>query len=94
MFVFIQEKEETLQCSSFWRDLPVVNVPINLFIDDLSANQSRRWAPLHAVQGQISGLPLEEKNKGKSVMFLELAEKVTMLDLLSPICSDIEHCKK
>ncbi|CAG2194116.1 unnamed protein product [Mytilus edulis] len=93
-YVSNEEIEEILQSSTLWRGLPVVSVPINLFMDDLSANQSRRWSPLHAVQGQISGLPLEQKNKGKSVMFLGLSDKMSMLDLMSPICSDIKQCKQ
>lgn len=32
-------------------------------MDDLSANQSRRWAPLHGIQAQLAGLPLEEKKQ-------------------------------
>ena len=80
--------------NQLWKGIPVVNVPINLFMDDLSANTSRRWAPIHAVQGQIAGLPLEEKNRGKNVTFLGLSEKMPILDLMRPICEDIQKCKQ
>lgn len=35
----------------------------NIFVDDLSANQSRGWAPLKGIQALLAGLPLEEKKE-------------------------------
>ena len=34
-----------------------------MFIDYLSANRSKRWAPMHSVQAQASGLPHTEKSR-------------------------------
>nr|XP_022310275.1 uncharacterized protein LOC111115731 [Crassostrea virginica] len=79
---------------SFETDKPVINLPLNIFIDDLSANKSRRWSPLHAVQTQLSGLPLAEKNKSKNTFFIAASEMVTMTDLLKPVCNDIQSCKE
>ena len=44
------EKERQMQT------VLVINVPINLFLDDTSANRSKRWMPLHCVQMQPSGV--------------------------------------
>lgn len=60
---FFQEKRDFFATSSLWKGKPIIKIPLNIFVDDLSANQSRRWAPLHGIQAQLAGLPLEEKKQ-------------------------------
>lgn len=91
---FFQRKDTILKQSSLYTGLPVITVPLNLFMDDMSANQSKRWSPLHAIQGQLSGLSVEEKNRGKNVFLLGVADRMNILELVSPICQDIENCKQ
>ncbi|XP_076117009.1 uncharacterized protein LOC143084835 [Mytilus galloprovincialis] len=89
-----ERKDAILKQSSLYTGLPVITVPLNLFMDDMSANQSKRWSPLHAIQGQLSGLSVEEKNRGKNVFLLGVADRMNILELVSPICQDIENCKQ
>lgn len=90
---FFQEKRDFFATSSLWKGKPIIKIPLNIFVDDLSANQSRRWAPLHGIQAQLAGLPLEEKNKNKNSIFLAASEQVAMMELLKPVCDDIKMCK-
>ncbi|XP_071138224.1 uncharacterized protein [Mytilus edulis] len=94
LVIFFQRKDAILKQSSLYTGLPVITVPLNLFMDDMSANQSKRWSPLHAIQGQLSGLSVEEKNRGKNVFLLGVADRMNILELVSPICQDIENCKQ
>ena len=36
--------------------LPIVTMPVNLFLDDTSTHKSRRWKALHCIQMQLSGI--------------------------------------
>ncbi|XP_069105899.1 uncharacterized protein [Argopecten irradians] len=78
-----------LVIQSSWKGSAIVSVPLNIFIDDLSADQSRRWSPLHAVQMQIAGLSLEEKRKSANTHFISASDKVGILDQMVPICSAV-----
>ncbi|CAC5359290.1 unnamed protein product [Mytilus coruscus] len=89
-----ERRDTILKQSSLYTGLPVITVNLNLFMDDMSANQSKRWSPLHAIQGQLSGLSVEEKNRGKNVFLLGVTDRMDILELVSPICQDIENCKQ
>lgn len=89
-----QEKSEFFETSPLWKGKPIVKLPLNIFADDLSANQSRRWAPMHGIQAQASGLPLTEKMRNKNTFFLAASETVSMMDLMKPICEDLRLCKE
>lgn len=43
-------------------DLPVVHIPINLFLDDTATHKSRQWMALHCIQMQIAGRIIHKKN--------------------------------
>ena len=73
---------------------PIVTVPVNLFMDDLSANQSKRWSCLHAAQMQLAGLPIKRKNRTDDPTFLTASTSVSMMDLMRPIINDLNYCKK
>ncbi|XP_048756479.2 uncharacterized protein LOC125667163 isoform X2 [Ostrea edulis] len=88
------EKSEFFETSPLWKGKPIVKLPLNIFVDDLSANQSRRWAPMHGIQAQASGLPLTEKMRNKNTFFLAASETVSMMDLIKPICEDLRLCKE
>lgn len=90
----LQEKNEFFKTTPLWKGKPIIKVPLNLFIDDMSANRSKRWAPMHAVQAQASGLSLAEKARNQNTIFLSSSETVSMMDLIKPICDDLQVCKE
>uniref|UniRef100_A0A8W8NVP9 Uncharacterized protein n=1 Tax=Magallana gigas TaxID=29159 RepID=A0A8W8NVP9_MAGGI len=77
-----EEKRDFFATSSLWKGKPIIEIPL----------KSRRWAPLHGIQAQLAGLPLEEKNKNKNSIFLAASEQVAMMELLKPVCDDIKMC--
>lgn len=46
---------------------PVYTVPLNLFMDDTSANKSKKWKPLHCTQLQLAGIPKAKKQTLSSI---------------------------
>ncbi|XP_033731106.1 uncharacterized protein LOC117320703 [Pecten maximus] len=88
-----EEKKAMFELTPLWKGLPIINVPVNVFMDDLSSNKSRRWSPLHSIQMQLAGLPLKEKRKGSSTLYLASSDTVGILDMMAPICADIEESK-
>lgn len=36
-------------------DLPIVQLPVNLFLDDTSTHRSRQWMAFHCIQMQLAG---------------------------------------
>ncbi|CAG2217414.1 unnamed protein product [Mytilus edulis] len=89
-----QDRDLMLEVSPFKiSNLPVVTVPINIFIDDTSANKSRRWDALHCIQTQLAGIPLKDKQRNRNVMVLGTSDKVAILDIAKPICDDILSLK-
>nr|XP_022290275.1 uncharacterized protein LOC111101912 [Crassostrea virginica] len=89
-----EEKNKFFKTTPLWKGKPIIKVPLNLFIDDMSANRSKRWAPMHAVQAQASGLSLAEKARNQNTIFLSSSETVSMMDLIKPICDDLQVCKE
>ncbi|XP_078318513.1 uncharacterized protein LOC111104890 [Crassostrea virginica] len=65
-------------------------MPVNIFLDDTSTTKSKRWLPLHCIQMQLSGIPLEERHKEKSIHFLAASEKVNLLKLAELVVDDIK----
>ena len=45
---------------------------------------------MHAVQAQASGLSLAEKARNQNTIFLSSSETVSMMDLIKPICDDLQ----
>nr|XP_022293442.1 uncharacterized protein LOC111104031 [Crassostrea virginica] len=74
--------------------LPVWTLPINIFIDDTSANRSKRWLGLHCIQMQLAGLKLNLRQGQDSIQLLSASEKVEPLTLMQPLISDIQTCKR
>ncbi|XP_052067347.1 uncharacterized protein LOC127706729 [Mytilus californianus] len=71
-------------------DLPVVHIPINLFLDDTATHKSRQWMALHCIQMQIAGLPTKERQKEGALQFLGASEKVEIMDVAQVILNDIK----
>ncbi|XP_052076581.1 uncharacterized protein LOC127714542 [Mytilus californianus] len=71
-------------------DLPVVHIPINLFLDDTATHKSRQWMALHCIQMQIAGLPTKERQKEGALQFLGASEKVEIMDVAQVIVNDIK----
>ncbi|XP_069117410.1 uncharacterized protein [Argopecten irradians] len=86
--------EEERNSHPLWNGKPIVTIPVNIFIDDLATNQSRRWLPLHAVQMQVAGLTLDGKQSGQNAQFLSCSNTVGIIDQLAPICDTIEDSKR
>ncbi|XP_069109518.1 uncharacterized protein [Argopecten irradians] len=73
---------------------PVVNVPVNLFLDDTGVHKSRQWKALHCIQMQDSGLPLTERPKGANIKFLGASEKVQIMDVAKVVMEDMADMKR
>ncbi|XP_052075508.1 uncharacterized protein LOC127712964 [Mytilus californianus] len=78
---FAQQKED---------GTPVVTMPLNLFLDDTSTHKSKRWLPLHCVQMQLTGLPIEMRQKQNYIQFVGATEKGDIMDVVKMIGEDIK----
>ena len=63
---------------------------MNIFSDDTSANRSRRWHPVHAIQCQPAGVPIAIRQKGRNVCLLAASDSVKLLPLTELAVKAIE----
>ncbi|XP_064643582.1 uncharacterized protein LOC135497680 [Lineus longissimus] len=68
--------------------------PVNFFLDDMSANKSRRWKPLHVIQAQSAIVPVNLRSKLDFVRFISASERVPILDLMKVIKEHIDTIKE
>ncbi|XP_064643579.1 uncharacterized protein LOC135497677 [Lineus longissimus] len=68
--------------------------PVNFFLDDMSANKSRRWKPLHVIQAQSAIVPVNLRSKLDFVRFISASERVPILDLMKVIKEHMDTIKE
>ncbi|VDH93719.1 Hypothetical predicted protein [Mytilus galloprovincialis] len=59
----------------------LITIPFNMFPDDTSTHKSRRWMPLHCIQMQLSGIPIDMRQKQETIQFLGATEKADIMDV-------------
>lgn len=70
---------------------PVYTVPLNLFMDDTSANKSKKWKPLHCTQLQLAGIPKAKKQALSSIKFISASAEVPILEMARVVIDDIKN---
>ncbi|XP_061186754.1 uncharacterized protein LOC133194862 isoform X2 [Saccostrea echinata] len=75
-------------------NMPILTVPVNLFLDDTSTHRSKKWLALHCIQLQLSGIPVDERHKERHVHFVGASEKVEILKLVEIAIADIKQCQR
>lgn len=70
---------------------PVYTVPLNLFMDDTSANKSKKWKPLHCRQLQLAGIPKAKKQTLSSIKFFSASAEVPILEMARVVIDDIKN---
>ncbi|XP_033763305.1 uncharacterized protein LOC117344604 isoform X4 [Pecten maximus] len=97
MFVrFECEGQENLgQIKKFMDDIEndKLLAELEIFCYNTDENNGTPWSPLHSIQMQLAGLPLKEKRKGSSTLYLASSDTVGILDMMAPVCADIEESK-
>ncbi|XP_062599983.1 uncharacterized protein LOC134261573 [Saccostrea cucullata] len=73
------------------RGLPVYTLPLNLFMDDTSANKSKKWKPLHCLQLQLAGIPKSRKQNPDTIKFVGASTEVPILEMAHPVIDDIRN---
>ncbi|XP_063425521.1 uncharacterized protein LOC134709284 [Mytilus trossulus] len=68
----------------------LITIPFNMFLDDTSTHKSRRWMPLHCIQMQLSGIPIDMRQKQETIQFLGATEKADIMDVAKIIIDDIK----
>ncbi|CAC5357348.1 unnamed protein product [Mytilus coruscus] len=68
----------------------LITIPFNMFLDDTSTHKSRRWMPLHCIQMQLSGIPIDMRQKQETIQFLGATEKADIMDIAKIIIDDIK----
>lgn len=67
----------------------IINVPIVLFSDDMSGNQSKRWNKHEVWYCYLGGLPFAEAQKEFNIHFLGTSNVCSSMELLPPIMDEI-----
>ena len=70
-------------------DKPIVVVPLNLYTDDLSGNKSKKWNKFDCWTLMLAGLPRHENAKLHNIHFLTCSNNVSVLEMATPIISDL-----
>ncbi|XP_070552409.1 uncharacterized protein [Ptychodera flava] len=86
--------QEKMEFSKNVQRLPVYTLPFNLFADDTSGNKSKQWNSYHVLSIQLSGLPVQEKDKLKNIHFISTSNIVQPNDLLRPIINELKSCNE
>lgn len=75
------DEKNSLVCPNphILRCQPVYTVPLNLFMDDTSANKSKKWKPLHCIQLQLAGIPKAKKQTLSSIKLSVLLQRFPSL---------------
>lgn len=70
--------------------MPVFNVPIILYSDDTSGNQSKKWNKFDIWALQLAGLPRHFNAKMENIHFIAASNKVSAIALARPIVEDLK----
>ncbi|XP_063401568.1 uncharacterized protein LOC134685600 isoform X1 [Mytilus trossulus] len=68
--------------------MDLYNVPVNVFVDDTSANRSKKWNPINVWTLQIAGIPAKEKMAKNSHHFLGVTSGDAK-SLATPVVEDL-----
>ena len=69
---------------------PVVVMPVVLFCDDTSGNRSKKWHAFNSWYLVFAGLSHQENAKLPNLVFLCTSDKVSPLDMSTPIVAELE----
>ena len=70
-------------------DKPEIVVPVNLFTDYSSVNRSKKWNKFDCWTLILAGLPKQENAKLHNIHFICCSNRVSVLDMASPIVNDL-----
>lgn len=73
---------------------PIFIVPVNLYTDDYSGNRSKKWNQFNGWTIILAGLPKHENAKLQNIHFLSCSNKVSVLDMATPIVKDLIELEK
>ena len=76
------------------KGLPVVLLPLLLYTDDTSGNQSKKWNKFDVWYLLLAGLPWKENSKFENIHFLTCSNKISALEMSRPIVSDLIKLEK
>lgn len=93
IFLYFQEINRILELDIQDHRYPIYTLPVNLFMDDTSANKSKKWKALHCVQMQLAGLPKVLKQDPQTVKFISASTDVPILEMVRGILCDINDSK-
>lgn len=77
-----------------FHDIPVIVVPINLFTDDSSGNRSKKWNQFNCWTLMLAGLPHHENARLHNIHLLSYSNRVSVLDMATPIVEDLLELEK
>ena len=71
--------------------MPVVNIPVNIFVDDTSGNKSKKWNPYHLWTLQVAGIPSELKQQKNRMHHLTTSKSVDVFEIGKPVVDDLNN---
>ncbi len=74
--------------------LPIVVVPLLLYTDDTSGNQSKKWNKFDNWCFLLAGLPRHHNSMMQNIHFIGCSNKVDCMDMSASIVSDLTKLEK
>jgi hypothetical protein len=71
----------------------VLSVPIWLWCDDTSGNQSKKWNKHNSFLTTLTGLPRRMQQSSFNIHFLATSNIASPLEMLEAITSDLKYAK-
>lgn len=75
-------------------DRPIVIIPLKIYTDDLSGNKSKKWNKFDCFTMMLAGLPRRENDKLHNIHFLTCSNKVSVLEMATPIIDNLLSLEK
>ncbi|MGO3048198.1 MAG: hypothetical protein ACTIHF_06790, partial [Streptococcus thermophilus] len=76
------------------KPLKVKLIPIILWSDDTSGGTTKKWNPYETFLMNIAAMELKERNKYDNQFFICTHTKLSAMDMVSPICQDLDILEK
>lgn len=82
-----------MTAESHWKEksggLRVETIPLVLFSDDVSGNESRKWNKFDVWALLLAGLPRSQNSQLENIHFVTASNKLGCLQLVGPVVDDL-----
>ncbi|KAI7863865.1 hypothetical protein BDF14DRAFT_1998188, partial [Spinellus fusiger] len=74
--------------------MPVKTVPLNLFLDDISGNTTKKWNKFKSCVMSLVAMPFKEQCKVENLFFVCTSNKLSITEMLPELVKDLGALEK